>query len=161
MSKSTLAKKHHVYLRQRGSSWYYRFKYKLDGKWKDEEKGGYATEDLAEIGYLEIYEPEQLKSRSKYEVFTYCKECFRRRNIKSIANDKTTKDNIRILDNHVKNDAFGSMHIKQVTAKKIDEFYERLNRGQILLRSGKIESRKPVSNTTIKRINRTLNIPFK
>ena len=160
MSKSKLAKKNKVYLRPRGSKWSYRFIVKVDGKRKEIGKGGYATEDLAEIGYLETYEPEQLKSHSKFQVYTYCKTIFLMRNSKSIANDKTTKGNIQILENHIKNDAFGSMHIKQVTAKKIDEFYERLSRGQILKRSGKIEPCDPVSNTTIRRINRTINIPF-
>ena len=148
--------------RQRGNKWSYRFKLSVPGeeKKKEIEVGGFATREMAELGYLEKYEPEKLETRSKFELYAYCKECFLTRNSKSMSNDKTTNDYIRILDNHIKKDVFGCMRIQHVTAKSIDEFYDRLSKGEILLRSGKTEQKEPVQNKTIQRIHRTLNIPF-
>lgn len=148
--------------RKRGNTWSYRFKITVPNqkKKKEIEVGGFLSREMAEKAYIAKYEPENLENYSKFQVYNYCRNCFQTRNSKSIANDKTTNDYIQMLDNHILHDKFGHMRIQHITAKSIDEFYDRLSRGIVKTPYGKTEKREPVKNATIKRIHRTLSIPF-
>jgi integrase len=146
--------------RKRTKTWAYRYSVKVNGKRKERGQGGFATYEQAVMGYQEEHEPDKIEIKSKNALFNYCKEYYLEQNRMGKTTDKTAHDYIRTLENHVKDDVIGSLNIKHIQAETIDEYYDRLITGTLLLKSGKTKEKNRIRNKTIQRIHRTLRAPL-